>query len=660
MFKTIIITIVLTLSSCSFGANIFDAQIPKHDFSQVQIPETKITRSEVVIKIKKGTSFISFPFLDILDTQIVLQNPDIIGIWQEDKNKKVSDINIKQSYFIQIDSDTEIRYNKSKTEIHSQFLEAEENYINIYKGEDELKASELMLNSQPISQALKNTTLESFYIFDSNGKSHNLKNTPFLDITLAQGAGTYIKSSAFSKISWPLSEAMQKQKDKEEKLALKEKERAEEKVLREREKIETAEKKQEAKNEQEILKILFKETKNLPETFLKTLKNQDQNSFVSQLADPQLLAQVHSFDKISENNNILQKDFWFKKEDWLKGFRVLEKNELQDKGSPHRPIIFLEFLSSENNSITGLESFFRAMSFIRAKDCSWKFDPIATHDIEKDIQEAGIISEKHFLSFIKSYELHISESEDFSQSRAKCLPETSFDIKKKKQFNIIEESLGNESNREIGKPVDDKKLIKLQKSCKAFLEILQNIDSKNLKEFVYNNEDETQIQGHSFPDTSFSESLCTSEWTNIILNENALSNNNTADSFSLFLGASKSISCEKIEDDKARDYCYFGAALKNTSSGSCKKITSDSVRSFCAGHIAQKKNKYKQCERVFGEWNEDTDEENTLKKVSLRNCHLDLLQENAESKKDCKVLKKSFLFFFTRSTESYEKCIELF
>lgn len=656
MFRALIISTILTLSSCSFGANIFDAKIPKHDFSQIHSPETKITRSEVVMNLKQGTSFISFPFLSNSETQIILQNPNIIGIWQENKSKNVSDIDVKQSYFIQTDSEIEIRYKRSKEEIHSQFLETGANYLSIYKGEDELNVNEFTINSLPIHQVLKGNIIESFYIFDSEGNVHNLKNTPFLDIKLGKGSGVYIESSIFSKISWPLSDAMQKQKEQDEQKLLKEKDRAEQKLKKEKEKLELAKQRIQEKNEKEVLKIIFKETKTLPEAFLKALKNEDQNYFETSFADTQLLAQIHNFNKISENQSILENNFWLDKKDWLSSFRVLEKSELQNIGTPNRSIIFLEFLLAEKSSSTGLDSFFRGLSFIRAKDCSWKFDPLTTHNIEKDLVEAGIISEKHLLSFLKSYEVDLNESEDFSQNRAQCLPETSFDIKKKNTFQSIQDS---SDKIRVQNQIDESKLAKFERSCEEFSEILSNLDEKNLQEFIYDDENEMTIEGHDFPDTKFEINTCKEEWLNTILNnkfENEINNTDDTNSLNLFLGMSKLLNCDKVSYEQGRDYCYFGAALKNLSTGSCKKINSDSVKSFCAGHIAQKKNKYRQCERVFGEKNND--EETSLKTVSLRNCHLDLLQANSESQKDCKVLKKPFLFFFTKSTPSYEKCIE--
>ena len=127
--------------------------------------------------------------------------------------------------------------------------------------------------------------------------------------------------------------------------------------------------------------------------------------------------------------------------------------------------------------------------------------------------------------------------------------------------------------------------------------------------------------------------------------------------FTFFLGFHKSFDCKKLEDEQKKDICYLGAGVSKKSTTMCKKIESASVKSFCAGSVAQQKKKIAYCTKVFGTV-EQEGKETSLQSVQIRNCYLSELLKNGKSEKDCKQFKKSFLFFFSKSTPTYQACVE--
>lgn len=626
------------------------------------------------MKLEPGVAFVSFPYFQSSDSGLIANNSAITKVMQKDS---ITSVNSTSSYFLYVKEATELTWKKSEEpKYNSALLNDGMNFVALYKGSDPLMIGEMKVNGQALKNVLEEQQglIRAFYVFDSNGGFHNLAKEPFLDFQIFFGSGALIDVNGFAKLSWTNSKIIQKQVDaaiQADALAQKKNQQTQEK---EQEKYIKQVQKQFEKMNEELSQKIFKETQNLPKQFFQVLKGglEEQNKF---FADVQLLAQIHPSNEVYQYAEEIVPIFWEEKQEWQRPFMPLSSPGLNDVNSSNRSFVFIEFpyKTEEIDPKTGIMSLFRGLAFVRAKDCSWKFDPIGTMKMENLLKpyDLTLYDEKILVKTLKTLKIPLTENDDFTASRLSCQPQVSSTLRTRgKLIDINTEAVQSAAQSDI-------KILKdHEKNCISFGKIINNLYPASLQEFIYHSENEPKITGANFPQLSFDQDTCVSQWPNLlkddnlnkILNDNytrqdgntaaldALKTLITDDSIFVFLGTNKYFTCSGIEDSTKKDYCLFGTALSKMAPASCKKISSDSVQAFCAGAIAQNKKSPAICDKVYGAYDESKDPAEKL--IKIRNCQLDALSVSAKTTSDCKSLKKTKFFFFHLSTPSFDLCKE--
>ncbi len=671
------------LTSCGLNSNFFSANLLEEEyFNKIQTPEIEIQKTAIIIRLKKGISFVSFPLLSEENKDILNDNDSIINVWQKNGDQNLDIIDDKHSYFIETSKDIEINWDKAEETIYnSAFLNTENsgNFISLSKGIESINLNEIKINNLLLVENYESLSdiIDNFYVFTKEGEFIDLMIKRPIGKEILLGGGIYIKNKIFSKITWELSSEMQKTKDKQEKEKQRELDIEQRKIESEEERQINATQSLFEKRDIQVSKIIFNEVTDLIDDLLSAMKNNNKEGLDKFSTNSSLLAQIHDNEDVLKHIEAIDMNYWVKRDDWTREFRPIKKAGFDTINTTNRAVIFVEFplYEEEINIEKGIRSFFRGIAFVRDKDCSWKFDPIETIKIEDFIKSTShIYTEKNLQDAIENLEISLNEKESFTNKRLNCAPKIDIKIKggyteleeNKMEEIIIEESVNEEEFlREIE---DDTFLDDHNVRCEKFSEQLNNMDMLSLENFVYDDEDEKEIEGPEFPKISFSVNICKKYWSQVLGQKNILEilNSETQedplfnfalndDTLYLFLGTNRRFNCKSIiNNEDKRDYCYFGNAIEKNASTDCKKIESDSVKSFCAGHISAIRNDKNQgyiyCERIFGE-------ENDKNSVMLRNCKLNMVVKNVASKDDCKSFKKRFLFFFSKSTPSYEYCM---
>ena len=652
--------VLLILSACSLTAGDFSGNLLKEDVQLAQLDEKK---SLYTLHFSEGISFVSFPLISDSDADKVLKNANLNRVWQ---NQDVDSIDAKNSYFVDFSEATSISWEKGEEEVYnSVLLDTGLNYPALYKGEDELYLGQVLVNGMMIDEAADTGVLKSFFIQTSAGDVDAIKNFDS-NLLIDLGVGVEIEVSSFAKLAWPLSEDMQKVYDKEQAAIERAKEKNISKQEKQQEKYQKQIEKRLEKMSDELSDALFEEVEALPVEFAKILKAENTRAFESFTASRQTLAQVHSFSFLQEHVEALDGDYWFANDYMQRKFALLSKKGFEDWNTVNRAVLFLQMPleESEIDIESGVDSHFQPLGFVRAKDCAWQFDPLQTIYMGGVLDSfKAIYDEKHLLTLLESVDWAMEETEDFSNARLACKPEVkSFIDTKKGKFVDIDGSS------------EDKKEVKVLKDhenrCEDFGQSLRALHPKELEALVYNSDDEPKVSA-SFPQISFHEDVCVTYWPSLLVRDDLelLVNQESEDeeaqeffdawldsTFALFLGYNKYFSCTKFDDGNQKDLCYLGAAIEKESSSQCKKISSDGTRAMCASFLAQEKKSYAQCEKVYGKYDKKKDKDDVEKQVLLRNCQLDELLVSAKTTKDCKVFKKRFLLFFSKSTPTSLEC----
>lgn len=650
-------------SSCSVSSNLFKGSLFDGDVSQIQAPQITISKSKITMQLSSGVSLVTFPLLAEIDAENIQKNPNVVRIWQEND---VSTLEKNQSYFIEVKDATDFSWTPGdEVAYNSTFLQAGNNFPAILKGSDPLLLSEIKINGQNLLDAFASDypPVTHFYIFGSDKVLHDLVKESVKDMPLLLGGGVMIESPAFGKLSWPLSALQQKQVDTENTKVQKQEDQIKNKETKEQQKYEKQVEKTFEKMNAELSKKIFEETKNLPQMLLKVLKSKNESQITKLFANRQLLSQVHAFADIQAASDAVNPVYWQEKEALFRPFSVLSAKGFDTVNTMNRSVVFLEFPYDETElkEKGGAIAFYEGLAFIRAKDCSWQFDPLETSKIEKVLLEKDdLYDSKHLKKILDAHEIALAEPEDFSLARNACKPE----IK-----GIIDSQKGKLISLSDEKSSDSKLLKNHEESCGKFSAALQKLFPETVQEVVLNSEDEPKIEPGNFPNISFSEDICVSVWPQIlersdlldVLNEKdgadeTLQSMIIDDALIAFLGGNAAFSCNKLEDSAKQNTCYFGNAIIKSSASSCKKITSKALQLSCAGAVAMAKKDPKQCDKVLGAYDPAKDKENIEKQVFIRNCQLDAVIASAKDTKECKQFKRRFLFFFHLSTPTSKMC----